>query len=132
VSSRLLAVVGARPNIVKAAAVLHALREVAHMDADVVHTGQHCDRSMSDSILEDSRWAISTSSASRSTTERPVTLTDGTNRLVPLDPSKLAHAAQEELCGSGATTGRAIDLWDGAAGPRSARVIADFLTRNEE
>jgi UDP-N-acetylglucosamine 2-epimerase (non-hydrolysing) len=45
--NRILHVVGARPNFVKAAAVLRVLRERG-IQQTLVHTGQHYDRNMSD------------------------------------------------------------------------------------
>ena len=51
---RLLHVVGTRPNFVKMAPVIAALRERFGADASiVVHTGQHYDRAMSDVFLEE-------------------------------------------------------------------------------
>jgi UDP-N-acetylglucosamine 2-epimerase (non-hydrolysing) len=44
----ILHVVGARPNFMKAAPVLHALRGRAGINQTLVHTGQHYDASMSD------------------------------------------------------------------------------------
>ena len=46
-------VVGARPNFVKMAPLIDALREQGVADQVVVHTGQHYDRRMSEEILED-------------------------------------------------------------------------------
>ncbi|MGW4469235.1 non-hydrolyzing UDP-N-acetylglucosamine 2-epimerase [Nonomuraea sp. NPDC004354] len=62
----------------------------------------------------------------RPNTERPITVTHGTNRLVT--PAALAAAASKALS-DGATTpaGELPVLWDGAAGPRIARVIASWL-----
>ncbi|MBB6346489.1 non-hydrolyzing UDP-N-acetylglucosamine 2-epimerase [Nonomuraea muscovyensis] len=62
----------------------------------------------------------------RPNTERPVTITHGTNRLVT--PALLPAAAEKALS-DGATTpsGELPPLWDGAAGPRIARVIAAWL-----
>lgn len=62
----------------------------------------------------------------RPNTERPVTITHGTNRLVT--PALLPAAAGKALA-DGATTpsGELPPLWDGAAGPRIARVIAAWL-----
>jgi UDP-N-acetylglucosamine 2-epimerase (non-hydrolysing) len=61
----------------------------------------------------------------RTSTERPVTITHGTNRLV----SRERLADEVELC---LAAGRPESwptppLWDGQAGPRIARVIAQFL-----
>ncbi|MGB8580383.1 MAG: UDP-N-acetylglucosamine 2-epimerase (non-hydrolyzing) [Candidatus Sulfotelmatobacter sp.] len=44
----ILHVVGARPNFMKAAPVLHALRKKSGMKQTLVHTGQHYDANMSD------------------------------------------------------------------------------------
>ena len=46
-------VVGARPNFVKMAPLIEALRRRGVNEQFVVHTGQHYDRKMSDEILED-------------------------------------------------------------------------------
>jgi UDP-N-acetylglucosamine 2-epimerase (non-hydrolysing) len=62
----------------------------------------------------------------RPNTERPITITHGTNRLVT--PALLPAAAGKALA-DGATTpsGELPPLWDGAAGPRIARVISAWL-----
>jgi UDP-N-acetylglucosamine 2-epimerase (non-hydrolysing) len=46
-------VVGARPNFVKMAPLIEALRQRSAARQVVVHTGQHYDRKMSEEILED-------------------------------------------------------------------------------
>ena len=46
-------VVGARPNFVKMAPLVEALRQRGVNRQFVVHTGQHYDRKMSDEILAD-------------------------------------------------------------------------------
>jgi UDP-N-acetylglucosamine 2-epimerase (non-hydrolysing) len=51
-AGQVLAVVGARPNFVKVAPILHALAEVPDLDVRVLHTGQHYDRALSGSFLE--------------------------------------------------------------------------------
>ncbi|MFI7438609.1 non-hydrolyzing UDP-N-acetylglucosamine 2-epimerase [Nonomuraea indica] len=62
----------------------------------------------------------------RPNTERPVTITHGTNRLVT--PALLPAAAGKTLADGAATpSGELPPLWDGAAGPRIARVIAAWL-----
>jgi UDP-GlcNAc3NAcA epimerase len=50
---KVLTVVGARPQFVKAAAVSAAIDEVADVEEVVVHTGQHYDASMSDVFFDD-------------------------------------------------------------------------------
>ncbi|GII94685.1 non-hydrolyzing UDP-N-acetylglucosamine 2-epimerase [Sinosporangium siamense] len=62
----------------------------------------------------------------RPNTERPVTITHGTNRLVT--PALLPSAADKALADGAATpSGDLPPLWDGKAGPRIARVIAAWL-----
>ncbi|MET8158203.1 UDP-N-acetylglucosamine 2-epimerase (non-hydrolyzing) [Sphaerisporangium sp. NPDC005289] len=62
----------------------------------------------------------------RPNTERPVTITHGTNRLVT--PATLPAAASKALADGAATpSGDLPPLWDGKAGPRIARVIEAWL-----
>ncbi|SEL47033.1 non-hydrolyzing UDP-N-acetylglucosamine 2-epimerase [Nonomuraea pusilla] len=62
----------------------------------------------------------------RPNTERPITVTHGTNRLVT--PALLPAAAEKALADGAATpAGELPVLWDGEAGPRIARVIAAWL-----
>jgi len=62
----------------------------------------------------------------RPNTERPITVTHGTNRL--LTPASLPAAAAKALADGAATpAGELPPLWDGKAGPRIARVIAAWL-----
>lgn len=57
----------------------------------------------------------------RDNTERPITLTMGTNRLVGRDPALIESAALDER---EVPEGTAPPLWDGRAGPRIARVLS--------
>lgn len=51
---RLLTIIGARPQFVKAAAVSRALRDVAtNLVEEIVHTGQHHDQNMSEVFFEE-------------------------------------------------------------------------------
>lgn len=62
----------------------------------------------------------------RPNTERPITITHGTNRLVT--PDELPAAADLALAqGSATPSGELPPLWDGKAGPRIARVIESWL-----
>jgi UDP-N-acetylglucosamine 2-epimerase (non-hydrolysing) len=59
----------------------------------------------------------------RKNTERPVTVEQGTNRLVGLDPPRIVEAARRAL--TEPPSGRVPELWDGQA----ARRVADVLVR---
>lgn len=61
----------------------------------------------------------------RDSTERPVTVTEGTNRIVGTDPSAI-EAAIAELRSGPRPKGRRPELWDGHAAPR----IVDILERD--
>jgi len=60
----------------------------------------------------------------RPVTERPVTVTNGSNRLVRAD--ELASAVQDALT-AGPYAGELPPLWDGVSGPRIARIITGWL-----
>jgi UDP-N-acetylglucosamine 2-epimerase (non-hydrolysing) len=63
----------------------------------------------------------------RTTTERPVTVTHGTNELVELDPEALAAACERRLAEGALESPGQIPLWDGRAGERAAEAIAGYL-----
>ena len=62
----------------------------------------------------------------RENTERPVTVTEGTNEVVGGDPGRIVAAARRALGGEG-KRGRVPALWDGRAGERAADAIVAFL-----
>ena len=62
----------------------------------------------------------------RDSTERPITISHGTNTLVGTDAAAI-RAAFAEVMESGGKAGRIPDLWDGAAAQRIARVLAERL-----
>ena len=59
----------------------------------------------------------------RDSTERPITITEGTNRLVGRDPDRIVAGAHDALAG-GVPASRPR-LWDGRAAPRIAAVLTD-------
>jgi UDP-N-acetylglucosamine 2-epimerase (non-hydrolysing) len=59
----------------------------------------------------------------RENTERPVTITCGTNRLVGNDPAQIEAGVEEVLAGRW-PAGRRPPLWDGRAATRVVDVIA--------
>jgi UDP-N-acetylglucosamine 2-epimerase (non-hydrolysing) len=60
----------------------------------------------------------------RTSTERPITLTQGTNRLVGVDATRVA-AAWGEIRRGAWPTGRLPELWDGKAAARIVRVLLE-------
>ena len=49
---KIILVVGARPNFIKAYPIYKALKEVQYIDTTIIHTGQHFDTKMSSLILD--------------------------------------------------------------------------------
>ena len=64
-SQLVIHVVGARPNFIKMAPLIEALRQRGVNRQLVVHTGQHYDRRMSEEILDRSRLPDARSLARR-------------------------------------------------------------------
>jgi UDP-N-acetylglucosamine 2-epimerase (non-hydrolysing) len=62
----------------------------------------------------------------RTTTERPSTLSIGTNQLLGNDLEKAKSAALAVLSGE-TKTGRIPELWDGKAAERIAKILTDQL-----
>ncbi|MEP0844234.1 MAG: UDP-N-acetylglucosamine 2-epimerase (non-hydrolyzing) [Phycisphaerae bacterium] len=61
----------------------------------------------------------------RENTERPVTITEGTNRLVGMDPARVLSAYHDVRAGR-CRVGARPQGWDGRAAGRIARIIADW------
>ncbi|HXH82029.1 MAG TPA: UDP-N-acetylglucosamine 2-epimerase (non-hydrolyzing) [Candidatus Tectomicrobia bacterium] len=58
----------------------------------------------------------------RTTTERPITVTEGTNRIVGVDPAAILGAWREIRAGAW-PEGRVPELWDGKAAERIVKVL---------
>lgn len=65
----------------------------------------------------------------RENTERPITISQGTNTIVGSSPEKIM-AAFSEVMETGGKTGRVPDLWDGRAAERIAREICKTIGSN--
>jgi UDP-N-acetylglucosamine 2-epimerase (non-hydrolysing) len=63
----------------------------------------------------------------RENTERPITVTEGTNEVVGTDPARIVAAAHRAL--GGERPPRRPALWDGRAAERAADAIEAFLAR---
>jgi UDP-N-acetylglucosamine 2-epimerase (non-hydrolysing) len=64
----------------------------------------------------------------RENTERPVTVTEGTNVLVGSDPGLIIEAVRKVLAGEG-KQGRRPHLWDGQAADRTVEILVRALTQ---
>jgi UDP-N-acetylglucosamine 2-epimerase (non-hydrolysing) len=62
----------------------------------------------------------------RENTERPITVSEGTNTLVGADPAVIVAEARRAIAGQG-KAGRVPALWDGKASDRAAEVLRRFL-----
>lgn len=62
----------------------------------------------------------------RTSTERPITVTEGTNVVVGMDPASIAREVDAILAGR-AKRGRIPEGWDGRAGERIAEAVLSFL-----
>jgi UDP-N-acetylglucosamine 2-epimerase (non-hydrolysing) len=65
----------------------------------------------------------------RENTERPVTISQGTNLLVGTDPSKIVTAARASLSGNG-KAGRIPPLWDGQSAQRIVEILLRTVPRH--
>lgn len=63
----------------------------------------------------------------RDNTERPITVTEGTNRLIGSDPASILPAARQALA-EGSTETNLPALWDGRAGERIAAILAQTVS----
>jgi UDP-N-acetylglucosamine 2-epimerase (non-hydrolysing) len=88
----------------------------------------HCAIAITDSggVQEETTYLGVPCATLRENTERPITLTEGTNRL--LQPAALVAAAQEALAGKW-PKGRPPPLWDGHAAPRAVVSLRTRLYR---
>ena len=65
----------------------------------------------------------------RESTERPITVDEGTNRVVGCDPDTIVSAARETL--KNPPPKRTPALWDGRAGARIADALLDYLASDD-
>lgn len=61
----------------------------------------------------------------RENTERPITVTAGTNSLAGTDPDRIVRLVKQSI--ESGQTGEQPPLWDGRAGPRIARTLHDWV-----
>jgi len=66
----------------------------------------------------------------RENTERPITISQGTNLLVGTDPARIVSAARDILAGK-SKTGRIPPLWDGNAAQRIVEILLREVAKPE-
>ena len=66
----------------------------------------------------------------RENTERPITISQGTNLLVGTDPEKIVSAARDVISGKG-KAGRIPPLWDGHAAQRIVEILLKSVPRGD-
>ena len=65
----------------------------------------------------------------RENTERPITVTEGTNTIVGCDPELIKSTALDALT-TGGKSGRIPDMWDGKTAHRIADVLINYIQNN--
>lgn len=80
----------------------------------------------SDGIQEESTYFGVPCLTLRENTERPITITEGTNRLVPLDSLSIIKYSEEILAGK-VIEGRIPEYWDGRTAQRVVEVVGEYL-----
>jgi len=65
----------------------------------------------------------------RESTERPITVDQGTNTIVGSDPELILGTARDALSGGG-KAGRIPELWDGRAAERISADLASWLAES--
>ena len=65
----------------------------------------------------------------RENTERPITVTEGTNTIVGCDPELIKSTALDALT-TGGKSGRIPDMWDGKTAHRIANVLINYIQNN--
>ena len=69
----------------------------------------------------------------RTTTERPVTVSEGTNRLAdPYDSAAVLSAIRDAVAQGPTVPAPQVPLWDGHAGERAVEALADWWTTRQQ
>ena len=105
---------------------IRIIEPLGYLDFVALELHAACVLTDSGGIQEETTWLGVPCLTVRSSTERPVTITQGTNRLVPLDSDAIVSAARGALVEERAP--RRPDLWDGHAGERIAAIVRDTLS----
>lgn len=129
-------IAGARANFMKIAPIIRArkARKAAGgpLRYRLAHTGQHYDAQLSGDFFYPARHSRTrpahprTAKTLRDTTERPETVTIGTNELIGANPAHLAPALARLMAGQW-KQGGIPELWDGQAAERIVAALEKRL-----
>lgn len=104
---------------------IHLLAPQGYLDFVALQAGAACVLTDSGGIQEETTVLGVPCLTLRDNTERPITITEGTNRLVGRDPKDVLAAYRDVR--DNPPTPRRPELWDGKAGSRCADAIATVL-----
>ena len=106
---------------------LHLIEPIGYLDFLALQTRATLVITDSGGIQEETTFLGIPCLTVRENTERPITVTMGTNILVGQDMDRLRSEAKQVLNG-GAKRGQVPPLWDGQAGERIAEVICTWIS----
>jgi len=116
----------AEPSLARAAAALRLAEPMGYLEFLSLTSGARLVLTDSGGLQEEATALGIPCLTLRENTERPVTVSEGTNEVVGTDPERIVRAARRALSGE-RRRGRIPALWDGMAGERAADAILDFL-----
>jgi UDP-N-acetylglucosamine 2-epimerase (non-hydrolysing) len=105
---------------------LHLIDPVGYLDFLSLQADARAMLTDSGGIQEESTYLGIPCFTLRANTERPITLSEGTNTLLGLDPARIGEIPRLLAEGGNGARG-APALWDGEAAPRAATVVAEFV-----
>ncbi|HXG02817.1 MAG TPA: UDP-N-acetylglucosamine 2-epimerase (non-hydrolyzing) [Candidatus Binatia bacterium] len=107
---------------------LHVIEPLSYLDFVHLMANAACVLTDSGGVQEETTALGIPCLTLRPNTERPITVTQGTNRLVGTDRDRIADAWAEVRAGRW-PTGRLPELWDGKAAARIVRILAEHGRR---
>lgn len=105
---------------------LHLIEPVGYLDFLSLQADARAVLTDSGGIQEESTYLGVPCFTLRASTERPITVSEGTNTLLGLDPGRVGEIPQL-LADCGDEDGAVPPLWDGEAAPRAATAVAEFV-----